>query len=67
MATDKDCVLIVHLPSALKALQDSGNGFNNKAELIAELKRHDRFIELKPTRALGNGKLDKCYHFKSED
>lgn len=66
VATDKEGVLIVHLPSALKALQESGNGFNNKGELIAELKRHDRFMDLKPTRALGNGKLDKCYHFKSE-
>jgi Toprim-like len=65
VATDKDGVLVVHLPTALAVLQNSGNGLN-KSELIPELKRHDRFMDLKPTRALGNGKLDKCYHFKSE-
>lgn len=64
VATDKDGVLVVHLPSALKALQDSGNGFNNKAELIAELKRHDRFDSEKTSRTFGEPK--KCYHFKSE-
>jgi hypothetical protein len=64
VATDKEGVLVVHLPSALKALQDSGNGFNNKAELIAELKRHDRFDSEKTSRMFGEPK--KCYHFKNE-
>ncbi len=61
ISKDSD-VLIVHLPTALKFLHEMGNGFTNKGELISELKRHDRFIEVKPTRAMG--KLEKCYHFK---
>jgi hypothetical protein len=54
--------LVVHLPKTLTELQSQGNGFNDKNLLIAQLKQHDRFIEIKPTRALGG--LDKCYHFK---
>ena len=36
----------------------------NKGELIISLKGHDRFIEIKTSRALG--KETKCYHFKPE-
>lgn len=64
VTTDKDDVLIVHLPSAIKALHENGNSVNNKAELIAELKRHDRFIVEKTSRVFGEPK--KCYYFKTE-
>lgn len=55
--------LVVHLPTVLMTLQQNHNGFNNKAELIAELKAHDRFLIVKNTKALG--KQRECYHFKS--
>jgi len=61
--TTHDGALVVHLPTALKVLQESGNGFSNKAELIGELKRHDRFIVLKNCKTLG--KQMECYHFKA--
>ncbi len=61
---NNDEELVIHLPTVLAHLQVTNNGFPNRNELIAELKRHDRFIEVKPTRVLG--KLEKCYHFKRE-
>jgi len=64
VATNSDNELVIHLPTVLTHLQNHNNGFTNKGELIASLKGHDRFIEIKPSRALG--KLDKCYHFKPE-
>jgi hypothetical protein len=60
-----DGVLVVHLPTVLSELQAADNGFNNKGELIAELKRHDRFIEIKTSRKTTD-KDQKCYHFKAE-
>lgn len=54
--------LVVHLPTVLIALQQNNNGFNNKAELIAELKAHDRFIGIKKTRCFS--KLLDAMHFK---
>jgi len=57
-------ILVMHLPTVLSALQKADNGFNNKADLIAELKRHDRYIETKTSRIFG--KAEKCYHFKTE-
>ena len=55
--------LIVHLPSALKELGDNGQGFNDKAALIAELKHHERFVTIKKSKAFV-GKIWDCYHFK---
>jgi hypothetical protein len=62
--TNSDNELVIHLSVVLPLLQEKGNGFTNKKELIAELKSHDRFIDLKPTRIFCG--LDKCYHFKQE-
>jgi hypothetical protein len=56
--------LVVHLPTALISLQQNHNGFNNKADLIAELKAHDRFIAFKSSRCFGSPK--ECYHFKTQ-
>lgn len=64
VATNSDNELVVHLPTVLKYLQENNNGFTNKGELIASLKEHDRFIEIKTSRALGG--TDTCYHFKPE-
>lgn len=54
--------LVVHLPTVLMSLQQNHNGFNNKADLIGELKAHDRFISIKSSRSFGGPK--ECYHFK---
>lgn len=62
VTTNSNNQLIVHLSKVLAHLQQANNGFSNKADLISELKRHDRFIELKNTRAFGTQK--ECYHFK---
>lgn len=64
VATNSDNELVIHLPTVLEYLQKNNNGFANKGELIANLKGHDRFIEIKTSRALG--KETKCYHFKPE-
>jgi hypothetical protein len=62
VATNSSNELVIHLSKVLAHLQENNNGFNNKGELISELKRHDRFIGLKNTRALGSQK--ECYHFR---
>ena len=62
VTTNSSNELVIHLSKVLAHLQQNNNGFNNKGELIAELKRHDRFVGIKNTRALGGQK--ECYHFK---
>lgn len=65
VATNSDNELVIHLPTVLEYLQKNNNGFNNKAELYACLKGHDRFIVLKNTRAI-DSKQKECFHFKPE-
>jgi hypothetical protein len=63
VTTNTSNELVVHLPTVLMALQQNHNGFNNKADLIAELKGHDRFIGLKTTRCFGTPR--EALHFKT--
>jgi hypothetical protein len=64
VATNSDNELVVHLPTVLEYLQKNNNGFNNKGELIASLKGHDRFIVVKTSKAFA--KPCDAYHFKPE-
>jgi 5S rRNA maturation endonuclease (ribonuclease M5) len=64
VATNSLNELVVHLSKVLAYLQQNNNGFNNKGELIAELKRHDRFVGIKTTKCFG--KACDAYHFRIE-
>jgi hypothetical protein len=64
VATNANNELVIHLPKVLAHLQQNNNGFNNKAELISELKRHDRFIGVKTSKCFN--KPCDAYHFKIE-
>jgi hypothetical protein len=64
VATNSNNELVVQLSKVLAYLQSHNNGFNNKGELINELKRHDRFNGVKTTRCFGNP--CESYHFKIE-
>lgn len=64
VATNSMNELVVHLSKVLAYLQQHNNGFNNKGELITELKRHDRFVGVKSTRCFG--KPCDSFHFKIE-
>lgn len=64
VATNSSNELVIHLSKVLAHLQQNNNGFNNKGELISELKRHDRFIGFKKTRCFGNP--SDAYHFRIE-
>jgi hypothetical protein len=65
VATNKEGELVIHLPRVLIRLQKDNNGFTNKAELIGELKRHDRFVGIKTSRCFGTP--SECFHFKVRD
>lgn len=64
VATNASNELVIHLPKVLAHLQQNNNGFTNKAELISELKRHDRFVGVKTARCFV--KPCEAYHFKIE-
>jgi hypothetical protein len=64
VATNSSNELVIHLSKVLAHLQNHNNGFNNKGELIAELKRHDRFVGVKKTRCFGTP--HDAYHFRIE-
>jgi len=64
VATNSLSELVVHLSKVLAHLQSHNNGFNNKSELISELKRHDRFVGIKTTKCFG--KACDAYHFRTE-
>jgi hypothetical protein len=64
VATNSSNELVIHLPKVLAHLQQNNNGFTNKAELISELKRHDRFVGVKTTKCFN--KVCEAYHFKIE-
>lgn len=64
VATNSLNELVVHLSKVLAYLQQNNNGFNNKGELISELKRHDRFVGIKTTKCFG--KACDAYHFRIE-
>jgi len=55
-------VLVVHLPTAIKATDENWN----KTELLEQLRLMDGFMEVKSTRALGLNKPQACWHFKLE-
>ena len=55
--------LVIHLSSVLDCLKKHGINFN-KNKLIAELKHHDRFVDVKTTRCFG--KPCEAYLFKKE-
>jgi len=56
-------VLVVHLPTAMKATDESWS----KTELLEQLRLMDGFIEVKSTRVLNHrGNPQTCWHFKVE-
>ena len=64
VGTNSQNELVVYLSKVLAHLQKNDNGFNNKGDLISELKRHDRFSGVKKTRCFGNP--HDAYHFRIE-
>jgi hypothetical protein len=57
----KEDLLILHLPTALKTMDEQNYGSWNRSELVKALRDHEGFVELKTSRLLGEKK--DCWFF----